>query len=62
VIGGYEDDVASRYLFEVGDDVLVPGTAYDSATMLALLWFAVRYDQNLANGEGNFVITEASEG
>lgn len=58
----YEDDVASQFLYEVGDDVLVPGTAYDSATMLALLWFAVRYDLNLANGEGDFVITEANEG
>lgn len=59
---GYEDDVASLHLFEVGDDVLVPGAAYDSATMLALLWFAVRYDTNLASGEGDFVITETSEG
>ena len=59
---GYEDDVASRHLFDVGDDVLVPNVAYDSAMMLALLWFAVRYDAAMVAGEGDLIIHEASEG
>jgi hypothetical protein len=57
-----EDDVASVHLFDVGDDVLMADVAYDSATMLALLLFAARYDTAMVSGAANFVIREASEG
>jgi hypothetical protein len=58
----FEDDVASVHLFDVGDDVLESDVAYDSATMLALLWFAARYDAAMVSGAANFIIQEASEG